>query len=128
MIRCPRQNRQGKQCLKPAGVHLLHAYKQPGRRIPRPTAELFRRAVAAKADWVCDATWVADSDGRLICGTELVHDGAHAHHVIPRGRGGTDDPANGRWLCGISHKFVHSHPLEATALGLMRSAYGGDDA
>lgn len=33
----------------------------------------------------------------------------HAHHLCPRGRGGTDDPSNGAALCWICHSKVHDH-------------------
>lgn len=46
----------------------------------------------------------------------------HAHHVAPRSRRPDlkYDPDNGICLCGIPcHKWVHDHPIEATALRLL---------
>jgi hypothetical protein len=42
---------------------------------------------------------VGDCAGRL-----------HAHHVLPRSRGGKDELGNGLTLCDFHHKYVHAHP------------------
>lgn len=43
----------------------------------------------------------------------------HAHHVLSKGRGGSDDPINGVGLCFSCHRFLHDNPLTAEALGLL---------
>lgn len=48
----------------------------------------------------------------------------HTHHVAPRSRRPDlkHDVANGKCLCGSCHQWVHHHPKEATALGLLSDA------
>lgn len=48
----------------------------------------------------------------------------HAHHVAPRSRRPDlkHDPKNGKCLCGSCHQWVHHHPVEAYALGLLSDA------
>lgn len=36
----------------------------------------------------------------------------HAHHRIPKGRGGTNDPENGHLLCMRCHGAIHDHLVE----------------
>lgn len=48
-----------------------------------------------------------------ICGAPSVD----AHHVLPKGRGGKDDPENGCGLCRRDHTWVHEHPREAREQG-----------
>lgn len=43
-----------------------------------------------------------------------------AHHILPRGRGGTDTLENLVTLCWYCHRHVHTHPHEARVLGLLR--------
>ena len=52
------------------------------------------------------------------------------HHLLPRGMGGTSDPAihdldNLMLLCSVHHAWVESHRAEAYELGLLkrRGAY-----
>jgi hypothetical protein len=52
--------------------------------------------------------------------SSAAHRGEHAHHVLSKARGGTDDPSNGLWLCTASHGWAHGHPEVAEALGLLR--------
>ena len=33
----------------------------------------------------------------------------HAHHIVPRARGGSHDPQNGLALCARCHSGVHDH-------------------
>jgi len=61
--------------------------------------------------------WCAAA-GLGIC-RDVRHHGQHAHHVVPRGRGGSNDPSNGRWLCFEAHDWVHAHSTQAEALGLL---------
>lgn len=45
--------------------------------------------------------------------------GLHRHHVVRRSQGGADTPDNLLWLCPWHHHYVHHHPAEAKALGLL---------
>lgn len=45
--------------------------------------------------------------------------GIHYHHILPRGRGGTDTVDNTVQLCGFAHRWVHDHPEAANKLGLL---------
>ena len=58
----------------------------------------------------------------LVCNTE----GCHAHHVVLRSRGGSDEPDNLLWVCLPCHAWIHDNPSEATALGFMASASKGN--
>lgn len=49
-----------------------------------------------------------------VCGVRA----QHAHHKLPRSRGGTDDPLNIAFLCAECHAGVHAHPRQAMKLGL----------
>ena len=42
------------------------------------------------------------------------------HHILPRGRGGKDEPANLVSLHRLCHNAVHEHPLEAKRKGFLR--------
>lgn len=47
----------------------------------------------------------------------------HVHEPLTRARGGSIiDPANAVPICGACHRWVHDHPAQATALGLLRSS------
>lgn len=70
------------------------------------------RAEVAARVW-CEGATPACPDGR--------HRGAHAHHVVLRARGGSDEAWNLRWLCMAAHEYVHQHPAWATEHGLMAS-------
>lgn len=74
-----------------------------------------RAAVKRRAEGRCEAD-IAD-----VCTAE----GVHAHHVVLRSRGGTDDPHNLIWACTPCHAWIHDNPTEATALGLMATATKG---
>ncbi len=51
------------------------------------------------------------------------HQGDDGHEPLTRARlGSIVDPANILWSCRWSHDWVHAHPLEATALGLLVSS------
>lgn len=45
------------------------------------------------------------------------------HHLLRRSQGGSDDPSNLLLLCRAHHRWVHDHPAQARALGLLRSAH-----
>lgn len=48
----------------------------------------------------------------------------HTHHVAPRSRRPDlrNDISNGKCLCNSCHSWVHEHPAEAVALGLLSGA------
>lgn len=43
--------------------------------------------------------------------------GSHAHHRLPRSRGGGDTASNLAWLCSLCHAHIHAHPAESVAAG-----------
>lgn len=75
----------------------------------------FSQAVKARDQGWCMAA------GMGMC-QSVRHRGQHAHHLQPRGRGGSDDPANGLWVCWEAHDWIHDHPEEAERLGLLRAS------
>lgn len=60
--------------------------------------DAFRAKVYANADWKCES-----------CGSTQ---GLHAHHIVPRSRGGKHVPSNGACLRFSCHSRVHDHTLE----------------
>lgn len=42
------------------------------------------------------------------------------HHVLRRSHGGPDTPENLVCLCRAHHSWVHDHPAQSVALGLLR--------
>lgn len=50
--------------------------------------------------------------------------GAHAHHVLRRSQGGSNDPASLLWVCFPCHRKIHDEPLAATDAGLLRPRGG----
>lgn len=76
------------------------AMSRRGRRAEREEEALkaFRGVVLHRAGWACER-----------CGR--TH-GLHAHHILPRARGGKHDPANGACLCSRCHGQVHDHVVE----------------
>lgn len=56
---------------------------------------------------------------------DLHHDctgrATEAHHVLPRSRGGTDDPVeNGLACCRNGHQAIHAYPHAARIVGYLR--------
>jgi hypothetical protein len=45
--------------------------------------------------------------------------GSQAHHVLRRSQGGTNEPSNLLWVCLWCHEWIHRHPAEAKARGLL---------
>lgn len=79
---------------------------------PRPGLRQARNFVRSRAAGRCEAQVPGVCLGR----------GDAAHHVVPRARGGSDDPGNLLWLCNAGcHRWIHEHPREATERGLLRS-------
>lgn len=93
--------------------------RKPLRRMGRKGAErrermdVARPVVFARDLWRCQARIIG------VC----IGEAHHAHHVLPRSRGGPDTLENLVSLCGPCHVWVHGHPDEATALGLLRSGW-----
>lgn len=64
-----------------------------------------------------------------VCGVRA----QHAHHKLPRSRGGDDSEFNIAFLCAECHAGVHANPREAMKLGLVvkgfmvRGEYVGPD-
>ncbi len=88
-----------------------------GRRRRAELAALveFRRAVQVRASGYCEGQAAGVCRG-------YSHFGSQAHHVVPKARGGGNEPENGLWLCVEAHNFVHTNVALATSLGLLRSA------
>jgi 5-methylcytosine-specific restriction endonuclease McrA len=79
---------------------------------PRPGLRQARAFVRSRADGRCEARVDAVCLGR----------GDAAHHIVPRSRGGSDDPANLLWICNAGcHAWIHANPEQAKARGLLRS-------
>lgn len=65
-----------------------------------------RQDVIREADGTC--AWCGVHGGRLDC-----------HHVIRRSQGGRDEIANLRAVHRVCHQYIHEHPAEAKAKGLL---------
>jgi 5-methylcytosine-specific restriction endonuclease McrA len=79
------------------------------RRTPTLYADkMWRTDVKERDDYVCQK-----------CGVRSKQN--HAHHIAPRSRRPDlkFDRQNGITLCADCHSWVHEHPREATALGLL---------
>lgn len=50
----------------------------------------------------------------------------HAHHLLRRSQGGTDEPSNLLPVCFSCHDWIHTHPAEAREKGLLQSARVGN--
>lgn len=44
----------------------------------------------------------------------------HAHHVLPRSRGGQNTLPNGLGVCAAGHAAIHAHPIAARAVGYLK--------
>jgi hypothetical protein len=69
-------------------------------------------AVKARAQGRCEACLVHSLD-------ECSGRGDQAHHVLRRAQGGTNDPANLRWVSTDHHAWIHANVAEALELGLL---------
>jgi hypothetical protein len=69
----------------------------------------WRRAIREKDQWTCQR-----------CGKVEKH--IHTHHIAPRSQRPDlrHDVSNGKCLCNACHSWVHEHPIEAKATGLLR--------
>lgn len=54
--------------------------------------------------------------------------GEHAHHIVLRSRGGSDDADNLLWVCEMCHAHLHSHPEWAERHGLIQRPSLGQSA
>lgn len=68
----------------------------------------WQKAVRDKDDYTCQR-----------CGTAEQY--IHTHHVAPRSQRPDlkHDVSNGKCLCNSCHAWVHEHPIEARAMGLL---------
>lgn len=48
----------------------------------------------------------------------------HAHHVLPRGRGGPDTLENLISVCVPCHTFLHDNPVWSYERGVLAAGYG----
>lgn len=97
------------------------AIRRLGRRALRNQASLeeFRSTVCLRAEGLCEAAGLAGPEG-AVC-LSRPHSGSQAHHLWPEDRArNLHDPARGLWCCHQSHRWLHDHPAEAHALGLLR--------
>ena len=86
-------------------------------RLPKPEKRKSRLS-DRELEWSCQ---VKKRDGYCCerCGKYDLNN--HAHHIAPRGRAPERkfDLSNGVTLCWKCHHFVHLHPREAEAAGLL---------
>lgn len=82
----------------------------------RPRCE----AQAIFGDWL-----LAHEDDRVTAALKACWGrSTHAHHVIRRSQGGSDEDTNIACLCDACHLgFVHQEPALATELGLLRPGW-----
>jgi len=69
----------------------------------------WRDAVLERDGWRCRLAGVV-----IACNGRL-----HAHHVLPRSRGGRDDLGNGLTACDSHHSWIHAHPEWAYTEGYL---------
>lgn len=88
---------------KPGGSLSRSPLARRGARAARraEALEAFRRAVLARAGGRCERCGAQPGSRPL--------ERLEAHHLLPRARGGSDDPSNGAALCGACHRAVHEH-------------------
>jgi len=93
--------------------------------------EAFRHDVKERARGMCEAPWGGYKRDPQRPMREIpiyahhssmtYHAGEHAHHMWPEDRDcGIHDPARGLFVCAVVHDWLHKHPDDAKALGLLR--------
>lgn len=95
--------------------------------MPRATKPMRRSRIQTRRgdnkDWWKARSWVLNRDNGRCQASAIEHDctgrAVHAHHVKPRGRGGSDDPTNLIGVCEAGHAAIHARPERAHALGLL---------
>ena len=70
-------------------------------------------------DLMLRVTLYDDRAGRCDLCTVPIGRSAHVHHRLRRSAGGTDHLPNLALLHPACHEWVHAHPTEATACGLL---------
>lgn len=96
------------------------------RRTPLVRRTPLRAASARKArkarDWWQARRWCLDraQDACEVCGARA----HHAHHILPRSAGGSDDVGNLLAVCWDCHGRIHGNPQWAREHGYLRSRYG----
>lgn len=80
--------------------------RKPLKARPKGVAPNLRERVFERDGYVC--RWCEVPGGHL-----------DPHHILPRGRGGLDSTANLVSLHRVCHRFVHEHPVEAKARGML---------
>lgn len=72
--------------------------------------EGFRAEVLKRAGYRCErCKWPRVSDPAAPVSRVSFEPRLHAHHVISRAQGGSDDPSNGVCLCLPCHDAIHTH-------------------
>ena len=132
---CPLENgrpqRPSKATKTPAaGTGARAAQIKRGAPILRSTTPIKRTRVKPKPrDLDAEAAWhelrMATKDRRngwcaIRWDDGCLDRGSHAHHLRPRGRGGTDEIENTEWTCSWCHSQVHANPEEARKRGWLR--------
>ena len=84
-------------------------FKTPPVRLDPKAARAEREACRSAAGGICAR-----------CHTATGASG-QAHHLVTRSRGGSDTADNLAWVCRPCHDWIHAHPNEARATGLLRA-------
>ena len=105
--------------LKRSTPEQVNAWRRRSKRLtskPKPSSELAqaRIAVQRRSGGLCEADTPDCPPGP--------HEGVHAHHKRLRSQGGGHDPALMVWVCSVAHSWIHSHPMQAHAFGLILRA------
>lgn len=75
-----------------------------------PDWDARRQAVYERDNWTCQNCHVASGPHADDDGVPL-----HAHHIVPRSRGGTNKLSNLRTLCEACHNKAHAHDITGEA-------------
>ena len=110
----------GLYTVTPLGVTLAvwpPAPEGQGRRRMRQVSKGKRTAAGRARPDEPLATWCEAQIGGVCTGRA-----EHRHHVLTRGRGGTDEASDTLDVCSADHSWIHAHPVEATERGFLRRA------
>ena len=111
-------DRKGRRCQRSSDAHRLHAYVARSKRRARAGYRQARTLIAGRSHGRCEVACAPHCTGRA----------EHAHHVIPRGRGGHDGAENLVAVCAPCHAWIHSFPREARESGWLKSSPPRDAA